>query len=379
MKLTLSTAIFVALICVCSAQVSPTPTPCTLCVPTPMPSCPPYYPPCPSPSPAPFTFPADPACPVTATPWPNDQHPYVTVPSTYQPNTHVIPGGAPLGWRVFAPSSGRKRPAILLIHGGGFNSNAHGPFHDNRLDNIATDLANAGYYTLVVGYRLARPGLIPDQECHDNEASMDMSGVAPTQSKDIEALIRAARADSHCNGKVGVLGGSAGATHAMYAALDTHRDPVGTWPQWNTFRTDLPDAAIGLSGAYDFADRTALPYCDRKGGDILDLFQMDIENYTRKVCALDQLPLSPVGVLDNYNHHTVLPPLLFFSAPDDAVPITQLTDLSCALDNMGIPYTAEIVTGDQNCHKHSFDYWTAVSTEVICFFNAYLTPNPCSN
>jgi acetyl esterase/lipase len=119
------------------------------------------------------------------------------------------------------------------------------------LEMVAQDLADAGYYTLVASYRLAPCGVIMQQPCHDVDA---LSGRPPEQTDDVKAEIRAIRADTvHCNGMVGVVGGSAGGSHALFVALDT-----STSSTWNS--SLRPDCAVGLSGAYDFSDRTPEDY-----------------------------------------------------------------------------------------------------------------------
>src|SRR5437016_1681489 len=116
---------------------------------------------------------------------------------------------------------------ILVIHGGGFWRGS--PFPDaadetQNIIDVANDLADAGYYVLVVAYRLAPSGLIPGQTRQDDAHDPNhISGFAPYQEYDVEALVKAARRDPHVRGrKVGIIGGSAGATHAIWASLDTH-------------------------------------------------------------------------------------------------------------------------------------------------------------
>jgi len=49
----------------------------------------------------------------------------------------------------------------------------------------------------------------------------------PQQSNDVKQQILAARADSHCNGTIFLVGGSAGGTHALWAALDPNATVPG--------------------------------------------------------------------------------------------------------------------------------------------------------
>src|SRR5207247_7915498 len=111
--------------------------------------------------------------------------------------------------------------------------------------------------------RLAPCGLITNQHCHDNTSLGIKSGRPPQQSDDAKAIIQAARDDVNClNRKVGVVGGSAGATHAVWVALDTNSNPGSAWPFWTVNGTtdDRADVVCCLSGAYLFSDRTVENY-----------------------------------------------------------------------------------------------------------------------
>src|SRR5439155_21905463 len=162
----------------------------------------------------------------TPTPsWTTSPAPTITpIPVGFQPPNRVQ-GTLPLAWRPFTPAPiptpTPPWPTILVIHGGGFKQGAPFPHVGNEtedIENVANDLADAGYYVLVVAYRLAPPGLIPGQTRQDDAHDPNhISGFAPYQEYDVEALVKAARRDPHVRGrKVGIIGGSAGATHAIW-------------------------------------------------------------------------------------------------------------------------------------------------------------------
>src|SRR5882762_7891657 len=127
----------------CAAQ-TPVPTPtCAACSPTPVPTCSPYYP-TPAPGATPQTYPAG---PTSATPYPSatdDPPGYTTIPSQYQPRTHIDPNGPPpLGWRIYQPTDGHTQwPVMLIIHGGGFHSEDYGPYKDGLIVSVATHYQN---------------------------------------------------------------------------------------------------------------------------------------------------------------------------------------------------------------------------------------------
>ena len=154
-------------------------------------------------------------------------------------------------------------------------ASSSGDFNDTQTDQ---DLVCAGFCVFDIEYRLAPPGKIQGQGRDP--------GRYPEQTDDVATAIRAARnpaptsvAFGRVNGKVGAVGGSAGASHAAYCAAAP------------TLGGDQLDAAVLLSGAYDFHDPASLidtrcvtfgenvrnyvgcspgPACDGNGG-LLDL------------------------------------------------------------------------------------------------------------
>jgi len=270
----------------------------------------------------------------------------------------------------------------LVIHGGGFweGSPFPGVADENQtIIDVANDLADAGYYVLVVAYRLAPSGLIPGQIRQDDAHDPNhISGFAPYQEYDVEALVKAARRDPHVRGrKVGVIGGSAGATHAIWAALDTREDDPGVWPEWKPVYR--PDAAVALSGAYDFSDRTPEDYLIwPDGGNPVETLRKHIENYTLTNDPVVQHNLSPVHLLelDTFDADHVNP-MQIYNTRHDHVPYHQIIDLQCALEAAEVSpqrYTITTLTDEEHgiCESHSFGYWDAVKGRVIKFFNQHV-------
>src|SRR5262245_23193592 len=150
-----------------------------------------------------------------------------------------VSGAVPLKWRAFVPNDTEKHPAVIVIHGGAFTS---GGFNNLPIDQ---DLVCAGFCVFDIEYRLAPPGKIQRQ-------GSDL-GRYPEQTDDVATAIRAARSPApgsiafgRVTGKVGAVGGSCGATHAAYCAAAP------------TLGGDQLDAAVLLSGAYDFHDPLSL-------------------------------------------------------------------------------------------------------------------------
>src|SRR6266496_3405586 len=108
------------------------------------------------------------------------------------------------------------------------------------------------------------------------------------------------RADSRCNGWVAVVGGSAGATHAITVALDTNPTLGGVWPSWfQGGHDDRPDCAVMLSTIYDFADWTPPTLL---GATDAQFVHLGMRNYAQApnpidVSTLANLPLNPVNLV----------------------------------------------------------------------------------
>ncbi len=267
-------------------------------------------------------------------------------------------------WRRYVPNSGGpKWPAVLVVHVGGFRGGS--PF-DGGPSKAATDLQDAGYLVFEVTYRLAPCGRITNQPAHDNTTDAGRaSGRPPEQTDDIEAEVRAARLDSQCNGKVGIVGGSAGASHAAFAALDTR-----TIANWGP--ADRPDATVCLSGAYDFSDRE----------DATAQFIYNIENYTNSCVLTEQKEVSPVARVTSPTESVPFKPIFLINTDGDPMPFHQIIDLQCAFQTAGVDPSLYKVLTLEGSKQHAFAYWDdyddgypfaqKVSTRVIAFLDSYL-------
>ncbi len=352
------------------AQGTPTPTPTCTATPTITPT-----PPC-----EPSVFGPCPTSPCPASPYPTGSPPLATpIPDEFQPQdengerTAVV-----LQWRVYEPTSGGpKWPAAIILHEGHFATGS--PF-SGLLLQPALDLQKAGYYTLVADFPLAPCGLIQGQTCHDDPTS----GRPPQQTNAVKAIIRAARSDPHCNGKVVVIGGSGGASHAAFVAFDT--TVTNVWPFWNSTGDDRPDAIVCLSGAYDFPDRTPEHY---GGPDPLPGFMEIIESYTNTCVRIDpnggpsQWTVSPLYMLHQPTSDRPFRPALFINSEHDTMPYHQIVDMQCALENLSIdPALYRIITipGD---NEHAFAYWDTpdgqpgnatvlIAGDVLSFLDGHL-------
>jgi len=238
--------------------------------------------------------------------------------------------GTYLTWDVYQPTARPPYPVALVIHGGSWRS---GNSHGTDIPGCAQDLADAGYLALSIEYRLAPPGRLPGQSS---------SGRYPDQTHDVTFAIIAARLDVRGNGRVVAVGGSSGGTHAIVGCT------IGT-PGY-----DRLDAAVSLSGAYDFSDRTPDPH--------LEFFVNDCDNY----CGITGLePLqddSPVAMVTSD-----ISPVLMFESRHDFMPVSQLGDMTARLDALGVTnYQSVNVPGS----LHAFEQWSQVKDQAIAFLNS---------
>lgn len=237
--------------------------------------------------------------------------------------------GAPLYQDVYTPNTLGPWPQVIVIHGGGFYG---GSRHGEDIPKCCTDLAQAGFLVKSIDYRLCPPGSIPGQTSN---------GEYPLQTSDITKAIIAARNDSRGDHfHVFSVGGSAGGTHAVVGAT------LGTQGY------DKFDAAVALSGPFEFSDRTI--YWN------VNAFANSVARYCGTHNLVIQLNDSPVNVAGPFTN-----PLLLINTQIDNVDQSQSYDLMAKL-NPG-QYQFLLLSGS----GHSFHYWDQVSQQVIAFLQGF--------
>jgi acetyl esterase/lipase len=243
--------------------------------------------------------------------------------------------GTVLHWIVYTPTTPGPWPAVLIIHGGGFDSNS--PDSSPESITCGQDLAAAGYIAFSIEYRLAPPGFLPGQVS---------DGRFPDQSDDVKLAIRTARADSRCDGHVGAVGGSAGGYFAGFCvATGTPGD-------------DRLDVGVGLSGAYDLSDFSPNPN--------LSYYSATVSNYVG-VTSTDTASLraaSPAWLADS-----TIAPLFMVNSVRDSMPYDQMGDMIEHLDSLGVTnYQARSLAGG----PHAFACWPSVKDQALTFIaNAF--------
>ena len=262
-------------------------------------------------------------------------------------------GAVPLKWRAFVPNDTEKHPAVIVIHGGGFKS---GAFNDLPTDQ---DLVCAGFCVFDIEYRLAPPGKVAGQGRDP--------GQYPEQTDDVATAIRAARSPApgsiafgRVTGKVGAVGGSSGASHAASCAAAP------------TLGGDQLDAAVLLSGAYDFHDPDSLIHAKCL------TFGSDVRNYVG--CSPSPGCDGNGGLLDlasPYRRFTSSSSPVFIIASNlDRMPANQFTILVNLVATLGVPNCENLLItqlpGPNGCTGHSFELWPDAKDEAIAFLGALL-------
>ncbi len=244
------------------------------------------------------------------------------------------PDGSKLSWRRYVPAGPGTFYTIVVIHGGGFYE---GSPYEGGVQGVSQNLRENGYLVLSVTYRLAPCGTITGQNYWGDDPRPPESGRPPQQTDDIKSLIRAARLDPKSNGHVAVLGGSAGASHAIFVSLDRTPSPANTYPNWcndGPDDDDRPDVAIGLSGPYDFSDR--------EDTNTRPNFIRNVDNYANTCVAVDpnapkdQKRVSPVAKVKSQSEQS-FKPIFAVNGDSESMPPHQLEALRCALANTSPP------------------------------------------
>jgi acetyl esterase/lipase len=316
--------------------------------------------------------------PATFTPRPYDLHvpqgqPSPTpIRSIDQPPAADPQSGETLQWATYAPTTtgpdGTNHwPVIVVFHIGGYK----GGDYYQAMNFAPQDLAAAGFYVVCVGVPLAPPGNILGQ--YDiQQSDPTRSGRYPQQTRAAEAFIDAARNDPNCyQHRVGVLGGSCGASHAMYVALDV-TSTSGVWPFWHVLQRPL--CAVGLSGQYDFSDRDT---------DIDLQFITNIENYTYTTNPLEQWLHSPIGLIAGVGASGFIPMYCIRASDDPGSPKSNSDYFWYAMTQAGASAPTFFMETVPISTDHAFGLWgdylddnqllnPTVRDRVIAFFKQYL-------
>jgi acetyl esterase/lipase len=203
---------------------------------------------------------------------------------------------------------GKKLPAILVIHGGGFND---GDKARPREMNIATNLVLQNYVCMSINYKLRRKA----GDVTWPQALYDAKAAVRWLRKNAERL----QIDPE---RIGVIGCSAGGNLATMLALTQPQDGF-----------DLSEPNGGVSSAVSCA-------VDFYGAvDLMNYHDMKMFNKTRAEAPELYTKASPV----TYARKDAPPILLVHGTADAVVPATQSQALDAALTKVGAQHELVIV------------------------------------
>jgi acetyl esterase/lipase len=234
---------------------------------------------------------------------------------------------------------GKKLPAVLIIHGGGF---VGGKRNAARELNIGSNLVKAGYVALSIDYLLAKP----DQPSW------------PQNLHDCKTAVRWLRAHAdqyHIDSdNIGVIGGSAGGTLAALVTLcgpDAGLDPTEPYGEYSS----EVRCGVDLYGPADFTSRKkSYPMFGKTFEEAPELFRQ----------------ASPVSHATKGD-----PPLLILhGTADKTVDLEQSRLMAEACAKAGVEHELIIVEGAPHTF-HMQPKQRDLRPVIIGFFDRYLKPS----
>lgn len=236
-----------------------------------------------------------------------------------------------------AASNGQLRPAVVMIHGGGWTS-----FDKSTMHGMGEFLARAGYVGFSVDYRLF----------HDSENRW------PAQLNDVQRAVRWVRAHAGSyqvdSDRVGAFGHSAGAQLAALLGMEDTRD--NSDPALARYSSRV-QAVVDVSGPTDFTTSH-----DPDGDAFLAAFLGGDYAHQADLWR-DASPVFQVSKTD-------APFLIVHGTRDENVPIAQSEELAERLKQAGVPVTFIKVDDVHTFKTPQARLRLALAT--LDFFNRYL-------
>jgi len=251
-------------------------------------------------------------------------------------------GGEKLLLDLYLPadSGSRPRPAVVLLHGGGWSG-----FDKSTMRGMGNFLARCGFVAASVDYRLF----------HGNQNHW------PVQLDDVQLAVRWLRANA---GKynidphhIGAFGHSAGAQLAALLGMEDTRDNSDA--KFAKYSSKV-QAVVDVSGPADF-----LTDHDPDGDAFLTLFFGGSYDKVPDVWR-DASPASHVAKSD-------APFLIVHGTADQSVPIAPAQELYDKLKQAGVPVT--LVKLDAGHMLDKPELRKQLALETLTFFNRYLVVN----
>jgi acetyl esterase/lipase len=260
----------------------------------------------------------------------------------FEKDVPYLPEGRNEKADLYMPSvipEGARLPAVLIIHGGGFND---GDKTKSREINIGTNLALNGYLAMSINYKLRK-------------AQGQVTW--PQNVQDCKSAVRWLRANAerlHVDpDRIGVIGGSAGGNLAGMVAMTRPED--GLEPQ-------------GVLDGYPSGVRCAVIMYGAV--DLMNLHDFKMFNKTRAEDPDVYKKASPI----TYARSDAPPILILHGTADKVVDVSQSRTLDEVLTTAGSPHELMIIPDAP--HTFELQSFMDLRPKVIGFFDKYLKGNP---
>lgn len=214
------------------------------------------------------------------------------------------------------PANGKLRPAVVIVHGGGWQSGDKGA---KREINIGTTLAEHGYVGMSINYVLYKK---------------DGPSTWPANLHDCKTAVRWLRENAERlsidPNRIGAIGGSAGGHLVAMLAVtgdDKTLDPPGPYGKHST----KIRAAVDLYGPLPEARPRKLAFLGKSAEEAPELYKQ----------------VTPTSHLDKDD-----PPILILhGTADTTVPVSDSEQFAAALKKAGLKHELIIIPGA----PHTFD------------------------
>lgn len=264
-----------------------------------------------------------------------------SAPSVHQDVPYGTAGGHPLLLDVYEPgeTSTGLRPAVVLLHGGGWTS-----FDKGGMSGMGTFLARSGFVAFGVDYRLT----------HGTE------NLWPAQLDDVQRAVRWIRANAAKYGvdpdHIGAWGHSAGAQLAALLGMEDTRDNSDAALAKYSSKVQ---AVVDFSGPTDFTTNH-----DPDGDAFLTTFFGGDYAHHPEIWQ-DASPVFHVS-------KKCAPVLIFHGTHDESVPIAQAEDFANKLKEAHVP--VKFVKVDDGHTLQTPEARRRLALETRDFFTEYLWP-----
>ncbi|MFN8038196.1 MAG: alpha/beta hydrolase [Acidimicrobiales bacterium] len=271
--------------------------------------------------------------------------------------TYGRAGGQTLLLDVYQPATaGTNRPAVVLIHGGGWQVG-----DKSSAQPEAVALAQAGFVAFAPNYRLDAPD------------------PWPAELQDVQQAVRWVQDNAATYGvdptRIGAFGGSAGGNLAMLLGTSgvggSNRPPVRAVVSWSgpsdlvsLSPTNLSSNGVEARGSVPGANRPAACGSDPNCVGVID--PSVVAAYIG--CTVTQCPAQYRAASPVFHVTSSTPPMQLVSSVEDLVPITQAQEMADQLTRAGVSAQMLAVPGD----AHADAYQDVATAPMVQFFTTYL-------